>query len=95
MNKPFFRSTMAVAISVLGLVACAPTTPRLDSQFGASTRTTLAQQIIDPAAASKNVPESVEGAVARESVERYRNSYRETSAAGDAFAIGLGSSRSR
>ncbi len=95
MNKPLYLSTLAAVGSALVLGACAPTTPHVDSQFGISTRAALAQQTRDPDAASKNVQEAVEGAAARESVERYRNAYRDTQQAGDGFTIGLGSGRNR
>ena len=95
MNKPFFMTVAAAIGSMLALAACAPTTPHVDSHFGESTRTTLAQQTRNPEAASNNVPEAVEGAAARESVERYRNTYREAPQSGDAFIIGLGAGRGR
>ncbi len=95
MNKPFVLAVMMAAGSCVALGACAPTSPRLDSSFGESTRTTLAQQTLNPDAAQKQVPESVDGAAARQGVERYRATFREPPQAGDAYTIGLGSGRGR
>ncbi len=95
MNKPFLNAVWVAASSSLMLAACAPTSPQIDSRFGESTRMSIAQQTLNPDAASKNLPESVDGAVARSSVDRYRTSFREPTQANDAYTIGLGSGRGR
>lgn len=95
MNKPIFHAAVSAVSACLLLGACAPTTPRIDSRFGESLRTTLAQQTRNPDAGVKPVPEVVEGATARESIERYRASYKEPSQQSDGYGIGLSSGRSR
>jgi hypothetical protein len=59
------------------LCACAPTTPLLDKQFGDSVRQTRAQQIMNPQAGGDAPVNGVDGVVARESIGRYRSSFRE------------------
>lgn len=95
MNKSFFKAMGIVVGSCLMLSACAPTSPRMDRQFGESVRMSIAQQILNPDAAANNVPDALDGMAARNSVDRYRNSFREPPAAADGFTIGLGSGRSR
>lgn len=71
---------------------CAPTTPKYDSRFGQSVRMTMAQQVIDPNAGSVEVPESMDGPAARETVIRYRNTFKEPPPAQNVFNIGVGGS---
>lgn len=74
---------------------CAPTTPQYDSRFGQSVRMTMAQQTLNPDAASKNVPESMDGPAARESAVRYRNTFKEPPPPQNVFNIGVGSGQAR
>lgn len=74
---------------------CAPTTPKYDSRFGQSVRMTMAQQVIDPNAGSIEVPESMDGPAARETVIRYRNTFKEPPPAQNVFNIGVGSGQAR
>lgn len=74
---------------------CAPTTPQYDSRFGQSVRMTMAQQTLNPDAASKNVPESMDGPAARESAVRYRNAFKEPPPPQNVFNIGVGSGQAR
>lgn len=88
------QSMIAVLITstVAALQAgCAPTTPQYDSRFGQSVRMSMAQQVMDPDAASKNVQESMDGPAARETVVRYRNTFKEPPPAQNVFNIGVGS----
>ncbi len=95
MNKPFLYA-MGPAVGVcLMLGACAPTSPRLDDRMGESVRTAVAQQTLNPDAATKNVPESLDGMVARDNIGQYRTSMRQPAQSTDGYTIGLGSGRSR
>ena len=73
----FIRRDLLPAIFLVTLCACAPTTPQLDKQFGDSVRQTRAQQIMNPQAGGDAPVNGVDGVVARESIGRYRSSFRE------------------
>jgi hypothetical protein len=73
----FIRRCLLPAIVLVTLCACAPTTPQLDKQFGDSVRQTRAQQVMNPQAGGDAPVNGVDGAVARESIGRYRSSFRE------------------
>jgi hypothetical protein len=73
----FIRAHLLPAIFLVTLCACAPTTPQLDKQFGDSVRQTRSQQIMNPQAGGDAPVNGVDGAVARESIGRYRSSFRE------------------
>lgn len=81
--------------TTLVLAGCAPTTPQYDSRFGQSVRMTMAQQVLNPDAGSKDVPESKDGPAARETVVRYRNTFKEPPPPQNVFNIGVGSGQSR
>lgn len=81
--------------TVAALAGCAPTTPQYDSRFGQSVRMSMAQQVLNPDAASKDVPESKDGPAARETVVRYRNTFKEPPPPQNVFNIGVGSGQSR
>lgn len=81
--------------AVAALAGCAPTTPQYDSRFGQSVRMSMAQQVLNPDAASKDVPESKDGPAARETVVRYRNTFKEPPPPQNVFNIGVGSGQSR
>jgi len=72
------------------LYACVPTTPQWDKQFGESVRQTRAQQTMNPQAGGDAPVNGVDGAVARESIGRYRSSFREPPPAPAPMAIGTG-----
>jgi hypothetical protein len=72
------------------LCACVPTTPQWDKQFGDSVRQTRAQQIMNPQAGGDAPVNGVDGAVARESIGRYRSSFREPLPAPTPMAVGTG-----
>ena len=73
----FIRAHLLPAIFLVTLCACAPTTPQLDKQFGDSVRQTRSQQIMNPQAGGDAPVNGVDGVVARESIGRYRSSFRE------------------
>ncbi len=91
MNKRIFVAVNAIAIGAALVSGCAPTSPRFDSHFGESVRTVTAQQVINPDAGTKPVPEAIEGTVARQTIVGYRASFREPPSPQNAFTIGLGS----
>ena len=91
MNKRFFLAVNVAAIGVVLSSGCAPTSPRYDSHFGESVRMLTAQQTINPDAGSKQVPEAMEGAAARETIVGYRDSFRDPPAPQNTFTIGVGS----
>ena len=70
------RSHIMPTIFLGTLCACAPTTPQFDKQFGDSVRRARAQQIMNPQAGGDAPVNGVDGAVARESIGRYRSSFR-------------------
>jgi len=80
-----------LAVSVLsGLAGCVQTTSRWDSQFGESARLATARQTLNPEAAQKAPPESLDGQASREAVGRYRNSFKEPPQNNNSFVIGVG-----
>lgn len=91
MKSSLFAAVVTATGAVLLLGACAPTSPRVDSRFGESTRMLVAQQTLNPDAGNRQVPESMDASAARESLERYRTSFREPQAPQNVFNIGLGS----
>ena len=63
-------------LAALALSGCAATSPAFDSEFGASVRTTLASQVVHPAAARNGNPVSgIDGRAARAAQERYEKSF--------------------
>ena len=92
MSKRLFLAVSAVAASAMVAGGCAPTTPRLDSRFGESVRTVTAQQILNPDAGAKDVPEAMDGSAARQAVVGYRASFRDPQSPQNAFTIGIGGS---
>ena len=84
------RIHLLPAIFVGTLCACAPTTPQWDKQFGDSVRQTRAQQIMNPQAGGDAPVNGVDGVVARESIGRYRSSFREPLPAPAPLSVGTG-----
>ena len=63
-------------LALLVLAGCAPTTPRLDAQFGDSVNTAKAQQTINPDASMNADPVAgIDGQAARAVVDRYHKAY--------------------
>ena len=84
----------AVALAVLGsaaLTGCAPTTPVWDSHFGEAQRMMMAQQVLNPDAGMKELPNSMDGGASRETVIRYRSTFKEPPPPQNVFTIGVGS----
>jgi type IV pilus biogenesis protein CpaD/CtpE len=74
----FSRRALMLALAA-SLAACAQTTPRWDSTFGNSVRSTFAAQIADPAAATNTNPVSgMDGRAARTAQEKYERGASET-----------------
>lgn len=71
------------------LTACAPTTPQWDSRFGQSVQLARQQQTLNPAAGGDAPVNGIEGATGRESITRYRNSFREPQPTSNSFTIGV------
>ena len=75
----------------LTLSACASNTPDLDAQFGDAVRFAMTQQTINPDASLNVTPTNgIDGMAARESVNRYRNSFKEPAPTANSFTIGVG-----
>ncbi len=89
MSKPFFVAMITAAASCALLGACAPTSPQVDSRFGESTRSLVAQQTLNPDAGAKDVSESMDASASRETVDRYRSSFKEPQVGRDTFTIGI------
>jgi len=82
--------TGLLSVFILVLTACAPTTPDWDAQFGSAVRLAIAQQTIDPDAATRAPDlEGLDGAAAREAIIRYRSSFKEPPPAANSFTIGI------
>ncbi len=79
------------ALAVTLLTGCAPTTPHWDQRFGESQRMMMAQQVMNPDAGLKELPPWMDGPASRESVLRYRSTFREPSPPQNVFNIGVGS----
>lgn len=90
--KPSTLVPLIASTAVMMLSGCAPTAPQYDSRFGQSLRLTMAQQVLNPDAAEKEVPEAMDGPAAKETVIRYRNSFKEPPPPQNVFNIGVGSS---
>ena len=88
--------TIAALVMLTGavLAGCAPTSPHWDAHFGEAQRMMMAQQVLNPDAGMQDVPNSLDGGAARESVIRYRNTFKEPPAPQNVFNIGVGTSGS-
>lgn len=85
----------AAALGCLGVTGCVPTTPRWDSTFGETPRLMAAQQTLDPDAGSRTVSELMDGSASRESVVRYRSTFKEPPPPVNVFNIGVGGGGAR
>ena len=86
-NTTIFRLG-GIAVALMA-TACAPTTPQWDAQFGDSVRIAKQQQTLYPTAGGDAAVNGVEGMVARESIIRYRDSFKEPAPPSSAFTIGV------
>ncbi len=82
--------TATVATLLLGIAACAPTTPQWDSRFGETVRLTAQQQTLNPKAGGDAPVNGIDAATGRESIGRYRSSFREPPPAPSPISIGVG-----
>lgn len=89
MNKLNFTILLVIA-SIL--TACAEPAPRLEAEFGNSTRATLNAQIINPNAGNNPDPVAgLDGRAARDAIQNYKNSFTNPEPTTNAFTIGIGS----
>lgn len=82
------KATFTLALPLL-LAGCVQTTPQWDSQFGESVRLAQQQQVLNPAAGGDAPVNGIEGVTGRETVTRYRNSFKEPQPASNSFTIGV------
>jgi hypothetical protein len=74
MNNPEFR--LFLALVPIALVGCAEPTPHYDAHFGEAVRAAVAQQTINPNAASNTDPVAgLDGKAADQTVKNYDKSY--------------------
>jgi type IV pilus biogenesis protein CpaD/CtpE len=65
-----------MAIALAALAGCVQSSPKFDSAFGSSVRSTVAAQVADPAAAGNTDPgRGIDGRAAAASQQRYETSY--------------------
>ena len=84
----------AITLAVMGCAAlggCVQTTPEWDRHFGEAERMMMAQQVLNPDAGMKELPPAMDGSASRESVVRYRSTFKEPPAPQNVFNIGVGS----
>lgn len=84
------RSVSLLALAA-GVTACAETTPRWDSTFGNSVRSTFAAQVISPAAVRNTNPvDGIDGPAAMAAQKKYESgaASQETSSAPTTLMIG-------
>lgn len=82
------KATFTLALPLL-LAGCVQTTPQWDSQFGQSVRLAQQQQVLNPAAGGDAPVNGIEGITGRETVTRYRNSFKEPQPSNNSFTIGV------
>lgn len=89
--------TLISAACLLALGGCAATaSPQWDARFGDSARAMTAQQLIDPAAPTRNAQTTprTDGRTAREATERHTETYR-TPPPTNVINIGVGGGSGR
>jgi hypothetical protein len=64
------------ALGMLTLCACASTTPQADGRFGHAVNQAKLQQTLNPGPASTTIPSGMGGTPARESIERYHDTFK-------------------
>ncbi len=87
-------SRLAGALMVLGLTACASTSPNWDQRFGEAARMAAAEQVIDPDA-SKNADSvgGIDGKAAQGAIGEYTKSFAKPAPQKNVFTIGVGSAQ--
>ena len=79
---------LALALAASG---CASTSPRYDAQFGDSVRSTMASQVVDPAAVhNANPVAGIDGHAARAAHANYETSYRRPTTADPSMTTAQG-----
>lgn len=85
--------TGTVALLMSLLAACASPAPNLDTQFGKAVNAAKAQQTINPDASKNRDPVAgIDGAAAKESVDRYQSTFKSPPPATSVINIGIGAS---
>lgn len=75
MNTRICNMAMTLA-AIATLSGCVQSSPRFDNGLGASVRTSLASQVINPSAASNtNAVAGIDGRAAAAAQQRYENSF--------------------
>lgn len=83
-------TTLLIVASAL--IACAEPAPRLEAEFGNSTRATLNAQIINPNASNNPNPVAgLDGRAARDAIQNYQKSFTKPEPTTNTFTIGVGS----
>lgn len=89
--KTIRLTSCASMLAILALAGCASTTPQLDSKFSHSVNAAKSQQTINPDAGKSGNADGIDGGAAKESVDRYRDSYKSPPPATNIINIGIGS----
>ena len=84
------RKPLVFATFIMPLCACVPTTPQWDKQFGESVSQIRIRQTMDLQAGGDAPVNGIDGAAARESIGRYRSSFREPPPAASPLTIVTG-----
>jgi hypothetical protein len=72
------RLQCAVVLMTATISGCAAPTPHLDSRFGHAVQAAKSQQIINPDASRNADPVAgLDGTPAKDSIERYQNTFKE------------------
>ena len=88
------RNGWLAAVLGLSLCACAPTTPYFDAHFGNAVNAAKAQQTLNPYAWKNQDPVfGIDGTAAKESMDRYHNSFKEPPPSFDIFFGSTGTAR--
>jgi hypothetical protein len=76
-NQSFDLIGVLLMLTLGGVTACAPVTPRLDAHFGEAVGVARAQQTVNPEASLNTEPlEGIDGQAGDAMVDNYRNSFR-------------------
>lgn len=69
--------TIAITLAAIAtLSGCVQSSPRFDNDFGASVRTSLASQVVNPSAVNNaNAVAGIDGRAAAAAQQRYENSF--------------------
>ena len=81
---------VSLLVMLLSLTACVPSTPQWDSQFGETVRLTRSQQTLYPEAGGDAPVNGIDGVSGRQTIDRYRNTFKEPPPPLNSFTIGVG-----